>query len=96
MSAHTPEGAVVLIAALAASGVLLGRCYFASLRWSVARYTAGRLSAAQGMGLALARVAGAAALLALAARLGAPALLAAFLGFIAARAWALRSARART
>jgi len=93
MSAHPSPAALVLVAALAASGVLAGRCYFAALRWAVARYAAGRLSMAQGVVLALARLACAAALLGLAARLGALALLVAFLGFIAARAWALRSAR---
>jgi len=93
MTAHPLHGSLVLAAALAAGGVVLGRCYFATLRWSVARFAAGRSSAAQGAALALGRVLCAAALFAVAARLGALPLLAAFLGFLAARAWALRAAR---
>ena len=96
MSTYMPHGGLVLLAALAASGVLLGRCYFAMLRWSAARYATGRLSAARGLLLALARIVCAAAFFALTARLGALTLLAAFLGFIAARAWALRNAREST
>jgi F1F0 ATPase subunit 2 len=96
MSTLVPHGGLVAIATLGACGVLFGRCYFAALRWSVARHVAGHSSALQGLALAAIRVLCAAALFALAARLGALALLTAFLGFIAARSWALRGARTST
>ncbi len=96
MSPHALNTNLLRAAALAVAGVVLGRCYFEVLRWSVARYASGRSSALQGAALALARILCAAALLAVAARLGALPLLAAFLGFIVARTWALRAARSTT
>jgi F1F0 ATPase subunit 2 len=93
MSPHSLNGSLLRAAALAATGVVVGRCYFEVLRWSVARYASGRSSALQGAALALGRILCAAALLLFAARLGALPLLAAFLGFIAARTWALRAVR---
>ena len=80
------------IALLAAAGAAFGRIYFALLGRSVALYiTTG--SAARAAPRSIARVVAAAAFFALAARLGAPELLAAFLGFLIARARAVRDAR---
>jgi len=78
--------------AMAVAGLTLGLCYFALLRWTVRLYGAGRRSFAP-VGLTLARLAGATIFFAFAARLSALSLLAAFVGFLAARMIALRGAR---
>ncbi len=93
MTPHSLTETCALAAALAVAGVILGRCYFGVLRWSVARYTTGRTDTLQSAALALGRMLCAAGLLAIAARLGALPLLAAFLGFLAARTSAVRAAR---
>lgn len=77
---------------LAIAGFVLGVTYFASLRRGV------RLSIARHAWLpyilwALARIAAAALFFAFAVRWGVPALLAAFVGFLAARQLAVRAAR---
>jgi hypothetical protein len=77
---------------MAVAGMALGLCYFALLRQTVRLYGSGRSLFAP-VALTLARLAGAAVFLALTARLGALPLLAAFLGFLAARLFALRGAR---
>jgi F1F0 ATPase subunit 2 len=80
------------IAFAAALGLVLGLAYFRLLRRSVERLAAGR-GPAEAAVLALARVAAAVLVLWWLAGLGAPALLAGALGFLLARALALRSAR---
>lgn len=91
MTALIPISA--LVAAMAAAGFAFGLAYFAALRRSVAWLAAGsgwwRPAA-----LTLGRIAAALVFLVLAAKLGAPALIAAFIGFLAARAAALRARRA--
>ena len=85
-----------LTAALAAgmiiSGFAFGLLYFATLKRAAALFASG--SSWMGpLGLTLGRIAAAVIFLSLAARLGAAALLAAFLGFLVARALALRPER---
>ena len=77
---------------LAAAGFALGAAYFASLRRSV-RLSLEREVWRRYMLSALVRIAAAGLFFSLAMRWGAPALLAAFAGFIAARYLALRPAR---
>lgn len=81
-----------IAAAFAAGGLVFGWVYFAALRRTVEFYAAGggRLVPAV---LTLARIAGVIAFLGFAVRFGALPLLAAFLGFLAARALAVRAAR---
>ncbi|HUN76367.1 MAG TPA: ATP synthase subunit I [Steroidobacteraceae bacterium] len=93
MTAHSLNASLALAAPMAALGVIVGRCYFGLLRWSIARYLTAGDGAAQGAALALGRILCAAALLVIPARLGALPLLGAFLGFLAARTWALRTTR---
>jgi hypothetical protein len=93
MSPHSFNRSLALAATLAGLGVLVGRCYFQMLRRSVARYASGRSTRVQDAALALARILCASLLFVAAARLGAVPLLAAFLGFLAARSWALHAAR---
>lgn len=81
--------ASVLIAAMVVAGLTFGLSYFSLLRRSVCLYGAGHRRLFP-VALTLARLAAAAIFLSFAARLGAPSLLAAFLGFLAARAVALR------
>jgi len=82
--------------AMAVAGVVFGLVYFATLRRSVAVFATGG-GWAQGLMpmlvLTLARLGAAVAFLTLAAKLGAAALIAAFLGFLLARTIALRAAR---
>jgi len=73
-----------------AVGVGLGLAYFAALRWTVSLYAAGGGWRVPAM-LTLGRIAAAAGIFGLAARLGALPLLAAFLGFLIARSIALRA-----
>ena len=92
MSEGMSMAAALPVTAMACAGVLVGLAYFAALRRTsilVAAGAAWRGPAA----LTVSRIGGAAVFLALAARLGAAALLAAFFGFLVARALALRAAR---
>ena len=79
-----------LLAAIA--GLAFGWAYFAALRRTVEVYLAGRHRFVPAL-LTLARIAGAMVFLTVAVRFGALLLLAAFLGFLGARALALRAAR---
>ena len=80
------------LAALAgAAGFAFGLAYFAMLRRNIAVFLGGGGLAAAG--LTVTRLAAAAAVFALAARLGALPLLGALLGFLAARFVALRAGR---
>jgi F1F0 ATPase subunit 2 len=83
---------IALAALMAVAGTALGLAYFACLRRTVDLFASGA-GWARPVLLTLLRIAGAAGALALAARFGAPALLAAFLGFLLARAIALKGAR---
>jgi NhaP-type Na+/H+ or K+/H+ antiporter len=84
--------AATLALATALTGFAFGLVYFAALKRTVALYGAGRGWLGP-TALTLGRLAVAVVLLVLAARLGAVPLLAAFAGFLAARALALRAAR---
>jgi len=75
-------GLVASTATLA--GVAVGLCYFAALRRAVASYLS-RAGWRAPLALTLGRMLGAAAMFALAARFGALALLASFVGFLLAR-----------
>jgi hypothetical protein len=88
--AATPQVATTLAMALA--GLAFGLVYFATLRRTIALFSAGRGWLAPAA-LTVGRLAAMAALLALAARLGAAPLLAAFGGVLAARFIALRVTR---
>jgi hypothetical protein len=80
------------LSAGAFAGLIVGLIYFATLWRSTELYSAGggQLAAAA---LTLGRIAGMIVFLGLAARLGALPLLSSFLGFLLARALALRAAR---
>lgn len=80
------------VAAFAAAGVVLGLAYFALLRRTTVLLAGGRGWMLPVL-LTLARLAAVAALLVAAARFGAAVLLAAFLGFLLARAVSLRAGR---
>ncbi len=82
----------VLLAAMALAGIAFGLIYFAAVQRTAILFAAGRGWLAP-VALTIARIALAAAFLAFAARLGAAPLLAAFAGFMLARAVALRAAR---
>jgi len=89
MTTATLLHAAPLVAAAALAGLALGLAYFASLRRAVAIFAAGgswRAPAA----LTFGRLALAVVVLGAAAKLGPAALLAAFAGFLAARALMLR------
>lgn len=77
---------------MAVAGVIFGFLYFASLKRSVTLFIGGKgwLSS---LALTLGRMGAAAAFLIVAAKLGAAPLLAAFIGFLIARALALRAER---
>lgn len=77
---------------LAAAGFTLGMTYFAALRRGV-RLSVERQAWVRYMLSALARIAAAALFFTFAVHWGAPALLAAFVGFLAARHLAVRAAR---
>lgn len=83
-------GGAFAIAPLAAAGFAVGTGYFASLRRGAGASLA-RGAWRPYVTSALARIASAALLFTLAVRWGAPALLAAFAGFLAARWLALRA-----
>ena len=86
------EATLALAAAAAAAGILLGLAYFACLRRTILLFAAGR-GWARPAALTLARIGIAVLVLVIAARAGAVPLLAAFAGFLVARAIALRPAR---
>lgn len=81
-----------LDAALLVAGFALGTGYFASLRHGL-ELSVARRACSPYMLLALARLAAAALFFTFAVRWGLPPLLAAFVGFLAARQLALHSAR---
>jgi F1-F0 ATPase (N-ATPase) AtpR subunit len=81
-----------LVAAMAVAGLALGLAYFAVLRRTAELLGTGG-SRLRPLLLTLARIAVAALAFFFAARLGAAPLLAAFIGFLAARALALRRVR---
>lgn len=85
-------GAPVLSAAFGLAGFVFGLLYFAAVQRTTSLFAAGRGWLVP-VALTIARIAAAATFLALAARLGAAPLLAAFAGFLLARAAALRAAR---
>jgi hypothetical protein len=92
MNHETFASAAILAAAMAAAGAVFGLAYFAALHRTATLLAAGRGWMAPSA-LTLGRIGAAVVLLALIARLGALALIAAFLGFLAARAIALHVAR---
>ena len=80
-----------LVAAMAVAGFLFGRGYFAMLRQTVRLFVSRRSLLGPAV-LTLGRIAAAAIFLMLAARLGAAPLLAAAVGFLLSRSYALRAA----
>jgi hypothetical protein len=92
MTGALPFPGPVLIFAMGFAGLAFGLLYFASVRRTAALLTA-RKGLAWPLAFTFGRIAAAALFLALAARLGAAPLLAAFLGFLLARTVALRKAR---
>ncbi len=89
MTRGSIDFALPIIASAALVGLALGAAYFACLRVTVRAYAA---STGRGAAVALtcARLIGAALVFTIAARFGAGALLAAFGGFLVARAIAVR------
>lgn len=75
------------------AGTAFGLAYFTALRWTADLYCANYGGALAPVALTLGRIAGAVIFLALAARLGAAPLIGACLGFLVARAIAVRSVR---
>jgi hypothetical protein len=92
MNNETLTSSLVLASAMAIAGLAFGLIYFQALRRTV-DFVAGGRGWLGPAGLTLARMAGAVILLTFMARLGAMPLLAGFLGFLLARAIALRMAR---
>lgn len=84
--------AAALPGAMAIAGFVFGRLYFALLWRTVGRFAVGR-GWLDPLALTLGRMGAAVILLTIAAKLGAAPLLATFLGFMLARAVALRAAR---
>ena len=82
----------LLALALGMAGAVFGLFYFALLRRTVVVMAAGRGLPIAAL-LTLARIAGITAFLILAAKLGAAALLSAFIGFLLARAITMHTAR---
>ena len=81
-----------LTIAMAVAGLAFGWVYFASLKHSVALFVGGKGWLGP-LALTLGRIGAAGAFLLVAAKLGAAPLLAAFIGFLMARALALRAER---
>jgi hypothetical protein len=79
-----------LIVMMALAGLIFGLLYFATLKRSVALFVGGK-GWFGSLALTLGRIGAAAAFLFVAAKLGASPLLAAFIGFLMARAVALRA-----
>ncbi len=92
MSAGRVAAGLPLIALSVFVGALFGWCYFALLRRWVNAYVA-RGAAFSILAPALARLAAAAAFFTVAAHRGVLTVLAAFIGFLLARTYALRTAR---
>lgn len=92
MTVEAPLPVLELTIAMAVAGFAAGLAYFASLRRTATLLAAGR-GWPGALSLTLARFAAAALFLAFAASLGAISLLAAFGGFLLARAVAVRAAR---
>jgi hypothetical protein len=92
MTRHIPITQPELAAVMAISGLVLGLLYFAALKRSVGLLVGGRCRLWP-LALTLGRIGAAGAVLFVAARFGAAPLLAAFIGFLAARAVALRAER---
>ncbi len=89
----TDDASTALLAAgMIISGFAFGRLYFAALKQASALFASGGGWTGP-LGLTLGRIGAAVVFLSLAARLGAAALLAAFLGFLLARTLALRAVR---
>jgi N-ATPase, AtpR subunit len=81
-----------LAVTMTVAGFVFGLLYFAALERTVTLFAAGR-GWFRPLGLTLARMAAAVIFLGVAAKLGAISLLAAFMGFLLARAVALRAQR---
>ena len=81
-----------LVVMTALAGLMFGLLYFALLKRSVTLFVGGR-SWLGPLALTLGRIGAAIAFLSVAAKLGAAPLLAAFVGFLMARALALRAER---
>ena len=77
---------------MAVAGLVFGAVYFATLRRSVTQFVGGKGWLGP-LALTLGRIGAAAAFLFVAAKLGAGPLLGAFIGFLMARAMALRAER---
>lgn len=89
---RTGPFSIVVLAMMTSAGFAFGLLYFAALRHTVALLSA-RKGWAGPVAFTAGRIAAALAALTLCARLGAAALLAAFLGFLLARTVTLRRAR---
>lgn len=92
MSDATATHAAELAIMMASAGLAFGLVYFTALKRSVAIFAAGSGFLAP-LALTVARFAAAVAFLGMAAKLGAAALLAAFIGFLLARSVVLRLAQ---
>ena len=92
MTRHIPITQPELMALVAISGLVLGLLYFAALKRSVGLLVGGKGWLGP-LALTLGRIGAAVAVLFVAARFGAAPLLAAFIGFLTARAVALRAER---
>ncbi len=80
-------------AIMGSAATAFGLAYFTTLRWTVDLYCANYGGALAPVALTLGRIVGAVIFLAFAARFGAEPLIGAFLGFLVARAIAVRSVR---
>lgn len=92
MTVSIPPAHLLPAALLAIAGLAFGSAYFAALRRTVDSFAAGQRRLLP-LALSLARIAAATVFLAAAAQFGALPLLTAFLGFLGARALAVRAAR---
>lgn len=94
MLAGVAEGAAAMTTAMillfALTGFALGIAHFAALRWTVGAYLTGTRSA---IAWYLARLAGSGAILFVLVRIGGPLVLAALVGFLAARLLVVRRGR---
>lgn len=87
----SPSAGLVVASAMLAAGIAIGLAYFRALRWTIQRGGAHPLVIHAVASLA--RLVAAALFFGVAARLGAVPLLAAFAGFLLARALAMRAVR---
>jgi F1F0 ATPase subunit 2 len=94
MLAGVAEGAAAMTAAMillfALTGLALGIAHFAALRWTVRAYLTGTRSA---IAWYVVRLAGSGAILVMLVRIGGPLVLAALVGFLAARLLVVRRGR---